>query len=71
MKYDITFNGVKDEFMEFSKLEMLEAIANELAEANKLKRIELEIVLGTAHNDWLTDEGERGYRKELYEEEKS
>ena len=69
MKYDITSDGIKDSAIGFCKVEMLEAIANELAEANKLKRIELEVVIGTARNDWLTDDGARRYHKELPEGE--
>ena len=65
MKYDITGLGLKDDVIEFSKVEMLEAIANEQAEANRLKRIEIEILIGTARNDWLTDEGSLMYRKDL------
>ena len=68
MKYNITENGIKDDVLEFCKVEMLESIANELAEANKLKRIELELLIGTQGHDWLTDEGASMYRNELYEE---
>ena len=49
-KYNIdTTNQVK---IEYVNIRMLVSIANELAEANRLKRIELETIHTTDHSGW-------------------
>lgn len=56
MKYNDDYGDLTDEYKEYMKLTLLADIANELAEANRLKRLEMKGRIACDKNEWDLDD---------------